>query len=77
VGQGFDHISFQWSFQRSSSRPQDIRSSKGPLPLLTGIRSPWRVDLSPLQEIGYKLSKEAAFFKGLKIAIRERGVRVK
>jgi hypothetical protein len=27
--------------------------------------------------MGYKLSKEAAFVKGLKIAIRERGVRVK
>ena len=25
----------------------------------------------------YKLSKEAAFIKGLKIAIRERGVRIK
>ena len=27
--------------------------------------------------MGYKLSKEAAFIKGLKIALRERGVRVK
>lgn len=27
--------------------------------------------------MGYKLSKEAAFVKGLKIVIRERGVRIK
>jgi hypothetical protein len=38
------------------------------------VRSPWGVDSSPLQEMGNKLSKEAAFVKGLRMALRERGV---